>query len=145
MSNLSSGPTQLSQNEARLSHARFANLVLKNLKPEVRRAAEALWAAYEKLDIEIVTTLADAEGDVMAVMPVMDGYENEIGELVKELVSDLRANFKGDSEMPLQVRFAHKSQEQSIEPMLPRATGRLVVVPIAQDISLHTTIEGSKA
>lgn len=136
--------TQTQSQKLPSAQSRFAGIVMKDLNPDVKRAAEALWNAYEALDLEVVTTLEDAEGDLMAAMPVIDGYENEIGELVKELVADLRANFHGDSDMPLQVRFSHKAREDSLEPLLPRATGRLVMVPIAQDVSLHTTVQGDK-
>lgn len=125
------------------SNARFTQPVLKNLSPEICRAAEALWANYEALDLEVITTLEDAEPDFLAAMPVIDGFEDEINQLVKELIEDVRMNFKGAAEAPLRLRFAYQNEDELISNLLPHSAARLVVMPVDKDISLHANVKES--
>ncbi len=121
---------------------RFAGIVRKDLAPEVQRAAAALWAAYESLDLEVITTLRDAEQDLLAAMPDLNGYENEIRQLVAELTIDLRTNFYQLDDQPVRLRFAYQGEKDLIGQLLSASAARLVVMPVENDISLHTNIHG---
>ncbi len=132
-------PPSLQINPA--NNKRFARLMLKNISPEVRRAVEALWENYEALDLIVITTSEAAADDLLAAMPVIEGVEDEIRQMVTELVDDLRTNFKDAADMPLRLRFAYQNEDELIDQVLPRSAARLVVMPIDQDISLHTNIK----
>lgn len=123
---------------------RYVQPVLKDLPPEIRRAAEALWSRYETLDIEVITTMEKAANDLFIALPAIEGFGDEIGQLAIELVADIRANFCCDERAPLRLRFAYQNQDELIEQLMPSKPSRLVLVPMDKDLSLHTNVEGEK-
>jgi hypothetical protein len=119
---------------------RFSGIVKKELSPAVRRAAAALWDAYEALDIELITNLRDAHHDLHTALPLIEHHEDEILELVSELAADLRRHFAIAADHPVRLRFAYRSEDDLIEQLLSSSAARVVVVPMEQDASLHTNV-----
>lgn len=132
---------QADPNPQTLAKDRLNNAVLKNLSPHLQRAVEALWANFEALDLELITTPADAEEDFLAAIPAIDGVEDDIRQLVRELVEDIRMNFNTASDAPMRLRFAYQNKDELIEQILPRSRARLVVMPLDKNISLHANVK----
>lgn len=119
---------------------RLAGIVREDLSPEVRRATAALWANYETLDLEIITSFRDLEKDFITTLPAINDYENDLHRLVVELAGDLRTSFYQSLDKPLRLRFAIQNAHDSIRQFLSVPAARLIVMPVEEEASFHVTI-----
>lgn len=137
--------TSFSERSVALAAAnRGATITIQSLPPALQSAVHALCEAYEILDLRIETTFAAAERDFLAAVPEVKKHETEIRQLVAVLIADLRQAVPAVPDQPVLLRFAYQDKEDLVEQLLPEGKARLVVMPVANDESVHLSIEGAK-
>jgi hypothetical protein len=123
---------------------RTPNVVLKILSQQLRTALYELWAHFDHLDLRAHTTLSSAEQDLLASMPIIEGHENDIRDMVSILINDVRLatlSLLDSDHAPMSLRFVHQNTHDDISEITPAdKNAHIIVLPVQAESSLHATL-----
>jgi hypothetical protein len=104
------------------------------LPPELSAAAWALWSEYESLDLQLRGNLFEAEAELLASLPVIEGHEKDLRQLVKILIEDARQ--KPDITPDGFYQFRFLSNVEELNSVLPQSkVSRIAVIPVTDEYS----------
>ena len=113
---------------------RFPSVEVRPLPPELSAAAWALW--HYELDMQFTGSLREAEAEMLAAMPIVEGHENNLRRMVKALVDDIRQDADPAIENRYQLRLSNAYT--NLEGMLPQShLSRIAVIPVSEEYSYH--------
>jgi hypothetical protein len=95
-----------------------APVATRTLPIEMQRVLQVLCDTYHTLDLRIETTLGAAEQDFLAALPEIEGYDNELRQLVKMFLLDLRRTVTGTEAQPVLLRLAFENETDLAEQFL---------------------------
>ena len=123
-----------------------ATIRIKRLSAPLRQTAQVLWERFRTLDVQVNTTSDNAERDLLAAMPILDGQQEGLRRMVSMLVGDLKNEFQASSPIaanPFTLRFVNQDRSDRLAQIAPSDyAGRIVIVPVHGATSLHASLRG---
>ena len=95
------------------------------LPDDLYAAVRALCEIYQKLDLQIETTPASAERDVIAALPEMAGQETAVRRLVAHVMRDMRLSLAKAETDPILLRIAFEDENDLAQQLMPLMEGEI--------------------
>jgi len=110
---------------------------VRPLPPALGAAAWALW--HYRLDMQCSGSLHEASAALLAALPLVEGYEDDLRQMVEILVNDVRQQTPFNEEARYKLRFSNAYED--LDDLLSGTQRmRVTVIPVAAEYSYHANV-----